>query len=119
MPSKQYELQIRAGEVTIDSIELTHWINSLIEHGNLKSFYNSALWKHLRQEVLDEQHYECQVCRARGIYEEATTVHHIKYVRRYPELALTKDNLLAVCKECHYNIHHKIEHKPQLNVERW
>lgn len=99
--------------------ELVHWINSLIQYHNIKAFYNSALWEHLRQEVLVEQHHECQLCKAKGLYSEAVTVHHIKYVRQHPELALTKDNLMSVCDECHFNIHHRVEPKPQLNIEKW
>ncbi|MCT8978296.1 HNH endonuclease [Clostridium sp. CX1] len=99
--------------------ELAQWINSLIQHNNIKAFYNSAAWEHLRREVLEEQHHECQICKANGVYSEAVTVHHIKYLRRHPELALTKDNLMAVCDECHYQIHHKPKPKPQLNIERW
>jgi 5-methylcytosine-specific restriction protein A len=103
----------------MDTVELVKWINKLIQHNNIKAFYNSGAWQHLRQEVLDDQHHECQICKDKGLYSEAETVHHIKYVRQHPELALTKVNLIAVCEDCHYNIHHRAELKPQLNVERW
>lgn len=99
--------------------ELVQWINKLIQHNNIKAFYNCSRWQHIRKEILEEQHCECQLCKAKGLYNEAVTVHHIKYVRKYPELALTKDNLIAVCEECHFNIHHKPIPKEQLNVERW
>ena len=97
--------------------ELTAWIPSLIASDNLHAFYISKAWLHLRAEVLKEQHYECQLCKAKGLYVPATTVHHIKTVRQAPWLALTKSNLIAVCDECHYNIHHK--QKPKWNDERW
>lgn len=103
----------------MSSIELAIWIKDLIKHNNIKAFYNSAQWEHLRQEVLDEQHHECQHCKDKGLYTEAETVHHIETVRKHPELALTKSNLMAVCGECHYLIHHTKEFKKQLNVERW
>ena len=103
----------------MDITKLVQWINSLIRHNNIKAFYNCGEWEHIRAEVLEEQHNECQICKAKGKYEEATTVHHIKYVRQHPELALTKSNLMCVCKECHYQIHHRIESKPQLNEEKW
>lgn len=98
---------------------LVAWVKTLITHGNLKVFYNSAAWEHLRQEVLDEQHHECQICREKGLYSEAEAVHHIKPVRTRPDLALTKSNLLAVCNQCHYEIHHTRAHHQQLNEERW
>lgn len=99
--------------------ELVQWINSLIKHNNIHAFYVNGIWLKVRDEVLNEQHHECQICKAKGIYSEAVTVHHIKYLRQHPELALTKSNLMAVCKDCHYNIHHKYKPKPQLNIERW
>jgi len=103
----------------MDVKELVEWINKLIHHHNIKAFYNCALWICLRLEVLKDQHSECQLCKAKGLYSEAITVHHIKYVRQCPELALTKSNLLCVCKECHWEIHHRVKPKPQLNIERW
>jgi 5-methylcytosine-specific restriction enzyme A len=99
--------------------ELAQWIIKLIKHHNIKVFYNSGLWQHIREDILDEQHHECQLCKAKGLYSEAVTVHHIKYVRQHPELALTKSNLMSVCDECHFNIHHKVIPKEQLNIERW
>lgn len=101
----------------LSDTELVLWINKLIKDDNLKVFYNSALWEHVREEVLIEQHYECQVCKEKGLYTPAVTVHHIKYLRLHPELALTKSNLKAVCDICHYEIHH--QPKIQLNIERW
>jgi 5-methylcytosine-specific restriction enzyme A len=103
----------------MDAEELVHWITKLIQHNNVKAFYNSAVWLQTRQEVLDEQHHECQRCKAKGLYTEAVTVHHRKYLRRHPELAITKSNLEAICDECHFDEHHRQEPKPQLNVERW
>lgn len=100
-------------------IELAKWIDHLIQTNNIHAFYISDLWLKIRDEILDEQHHECQICKSKGLYNEAVTVHHKKYVRQYPELSLTKDNLIAVCKECHYDIHHRAETKPQLNMERW
>jgi 5-methylcytosine-specific restriction endonuclease McrA len=44
------------------------------------------------------------------------TVHHKKYLRKFPELAMDYDNLELLCDECHYEEHHKRE---QLNEERW
>ncbi|MCB2311618.1 HNH endonuclease [Clostridium tagluense] len=104
----------------MDTNELVIWINKLISYHNIKAFYNCVLWENLRLDILDEQHHECQMCKAdSGLYSEAVTVHHVKFVRDYPELALTKSNLLCVCKECHYKIHHPYEVKVQINEEKW
>lgn len=91
----------------------------LITTEGKKAFYNSGLWKALRRLVLKEQHHECQLCKAKGIYTEAVTVHHIEPILKRPDLALTKSNCMAICDECHYQEHHGTKPKPQLNEERW
>lgn len=103
----------------MDTKELVIWINKLIRYKNIKAFYKNSKWLELRAEVLDDERDECQICKVNGGYSEAVTVHHIKYVREHPELALTRSNLMSVCKECHYEIHHTIAYKEQLNEERW
>jgi 5-methylcytosine-specific restriction endonuclease McrA len=99
--------------------QVTQWVKELIKQGNMKPFYNSAIWEHTKREVLEAQHHECQVCKRKGMYAPAEAVHHIKFLKSCPELALTKSNLVCLCKECHYAIHHRVENKPQLNKERW
>ena len=97
--------------------ELVVWIIQLIAEDNLHAFYICKAWLHLRDEVLQEQHHECQLCKAKGLYVPATTVHHVKPVRKYPWLALTKGNLIAICEDCHYEIHHGTRKK--WDDERW
>lgn len=86
--------------------DVARWVSDLIYHHNLKAFYNSPEWQDLRSDVLREAHYECQICKEKGRLEEADTVHHIKPVKQRPDLALTRGNLIALCPECHYKIHH-------------
>lgn len=116
--------------------ELKIWIDKLIEDNELWKFYKSKWWagnkdiEGLKNEVLREQHYECQECLKLGRITKADTVHHVQFVRKYPELALSKHytykgiqyrNLIAVCKECHNKLHPE-KHGPKkesLNEERW
>ncbi|MBU3153492.1 HNH endonuclease [Clostridium estertheticum] len=102
----------------MDTKELVQWIGRLIHDNTIVKFYKHSLWRHLRQDCLDEQHNECQICKSKGLVETATVGHHMKTVRKHPELALTKSNILCVCAECHYQIHHPLKKKP-LNIERW
>jgi hypothetical protein len=103
--------------------ELTKWILKLFRDDNIHAFYVSEPWKKLRREVLEEQNKECQMCKAEGKYKRATTVHHIKHVKEFPWLALTKSNLMCVCNECHNKLHPeklvKYKAKEQINEERW
>lgn len=98
--------------------ELADWIPQLVhDRGNVRLFYLSKAWRHLREAVLKRDHYECQMCKAEGRFTPATCVHHIDYVRRNPRRALDPTNCVALCDECHYKIHHKDEEKVQ--KQRW
>lgn len=107
----------------MDVIELVNWITKLIRDNNIHAFYVSGLWKKLRREVLYEANNECQICKSKGEVGIATTAHHIKHLKKHPELALTKSNLMAVCNECHNILHpekhFKYKKKIPLNEERW
>ena len=48
---------------------------------NIHRFYTWGKWKALREQVLKLDKYECQLCKKRGKYTKATTVHHVNYVR--------------------------------------
>lgn len=97
--------------------ELVDWLNKLIVDDKLHTFYCCKPWLHLRAQVLKHQHFECQMCKAKGKYEPATVVHHKEPVRKRPDLALSESNCLALCDDCHYEVHHK--HKPSWDDERW
>ncbi len=104
--------------------EKLQWIKCLIANNNLHEFYASGEWQALAAAARDEQHNECQRCKARGYYSPCEAVHHIKYVKKYPELALTPENLECLCRKCHEKEHqkrHKKEHRNEgfTNIERW
>ena len=78
-------------------------------------FYLWKRWKHVRLQVLEDNNYECAICKARGKYTRATTVHHVLHVRDYPQYALMPyiinaagkkiQQLLPVCDACHNELH--------------
>lgn len=100
------------------------WLLDLIDNDKLSKFYTSkTIWRPKRAEILKRDNYECQECKKLGKYSAATTVHHIKHLKKYPLLALTDSNLESVCDECH-NILHPEKHKncipkEPINKERW
>ena len=96
---------------------LTVWIRGLIVSGDIHQFYICKPWTKLRKEVLDEQHHECERCKRAGKYTEATVAHHKQTVRKYPWLALEKNNIEALCDQCHYEEHHG--KKTVWTDERW
>lgn len=120
----------------MDQDKLEQWINSLIKEDKLCKFYKSKWWRGnkdtegLKNEVLKEQHYECQECKKKGIKTTADTVHHVQFVRKHPRLALSKfykykgkqyKNLIAVCRDCHNKLHpEKHSNKPKfITEEKW
>lgn len=109
-------------------------IRKCLADGNPLAFYTSYGWKKKRREVLALDHYECQRCKARGRYSRATMVHHVKYLRDRPDLALSVwdiepdgtrvRQLVSLCCACHEAEHPerlkrcKPRAKP-LTEERW
>ena len=101
--------------------------------GDKKKFYDSADWQHVRAQVLELDHHQCQRCRDEGRYTRADRVHHINEAMARPELALSiwyvggdgeqRRNLISLCPRCHEAVHgHKFiltKPKPPLTVERW
>lgn len=61
-------------------------------------------------------HYLCEECLRKGIYKPAEIVHHVieldPITIERPEIALSFDNLEALCRECHAEKH-------ELSGGRW
>lgn len=120
----------------MDKKELTNWIEHLISIDRLDKFYHSRYFTQIKLEVLKEQHYECQRCKEYGkltivkpSIKRSGVVHHVQYVRKHPELALSKyyidkhgnkqRNLITLCNPCHEIVHERFEKSESLNEERW
>ena len=120
------------------------FIEKLIRDNELWRFYKTKEWITLREKILKENNYECAECKKRGritrydVKPDGTkvlisTVHHVQFVRKHPELALSRyyfykgkryDNLIPVCKACHNRLHpekNKNNRNPDkfFNEERW
>lgn len=101
-----------------------------IKKGNTHYFYTSWAWVNKRKEILERDNRECQICKSNGNVTAGTKdnpliVHHIKELKTRPDLALTDNNLLTVCNNCHENVCHPNrlgkyqERKRFMNEERW
>lgn len=115
------------------NISLTKYIKNLLADNKIELFYQSDDWKELRQDVLEELHYECQECLKKGRYTRADCVHHCMEVKHRPDLALSKyytdhegkqhRQLIPLCNTCHNIIHDKLgnwQRKDKFqNEERW
>lgn len=61
------------------------------------NFYRTRQWVHLRQTVLDRDHYICRYCGQ----PNSKTVDHIIPIEFDPALKADEDNLAVVCRNCH------------------
>ena len=67
------------------------------------SFYRTRQWSHLRQQVLDKDHYLCRYCQAIGkLTPNSKTVDHIVPVEVQPVSKADIDNLAVICRKCHH-----------------
>ena len=57
-------------------------------------------WQRLRDMYLKENPL-CEECKAKGIVEKATEVHHKIPIEERPDLRLSWENLQSLCKSCH------------------
>lgn len=73
-----------------------------------RKFYNSGAWKK-RRKAYRQAHPLCERCLAKGIYTEATCVHHKIHIneKNYtdPNILFGDDNLEALCDLCHSKEH--------------
>ena len=76
-----------------------------------KKYLQSQKWKDLRSLALRLAGDKCKQCGSRIML----VVHHLKYTWRVQDEPVT--DLLAVCKPCHYYLHHG-KHRRYLTVKR-
>jgi len=67
-----------------------------------QAFYQSRLWRDLREQVLLENPL-CEFCKDTGKIELATVVDHIVNIQEIPQKCLDKDNCRALCSEVGYS----------------
>ena len=101
-----------------EDMEETEIINA-IGTGKAYKVYKTKEWQQLREEILKEFHYECQMCKEKGIITIAQTVHHVKHIDKYPHLAYSKyyidrngikrRNLIPLCNRCHNKEHNRFK----------
>lgn len=93
-----------------------------MSYGIRKSFYQSKLWKQVKNNIWLKQSCLCAICHkpvyVNGISDyipkdkrRTGIVHHKVWLddsNVYDEnFSINEDNLIGICKECHENEHHK------------
>lgn len=110
-------------EYTDTQKDTGQWVREIsrVSERGWKAFYHTKEWRRKRAAILKRDHNACQICRSKGRYSRANTVHHIKHLKDVPELALTDDNLMSLCAACHEDMHPEFRYRPKgfRNEERW
>lgn len=65
------------------------------------NFYRTRQWSHLRQQVLERDHYLCAYCKVQGVITPAKTADHIVPIEFDKALEANVDNLAVICGKCH------------------
>ena len=65
-----------------------------------EQFYSSPEWYLVRKQVIQENGKICAECHRKISRNDDVTVDHIKPRIRYPDLALTMNNLRVLCRSC-------------------
>lgn len=74
-----------------------------------KRFYKSKQWQQCRASYIKSVGGLCEKCLAQGRYTPATMVHHRIEITpnniNNPDITLNWNNLQALCRDCHAEIH--------------
>ncbi|MGX6429571.1 HNH endonuclease [Levilactobacillus yonginensis] len=65
------------------------------------NFYRTRQWAHLRQQVLERDHYLCAYCKVQGVITPAKTVDHLRPIEAFPNDKANINNLAVICGKCH------------------
>ena len=78
---------------------------------NWRGFYYTHMWKETREAYKKSVGGLCERCRERGVVRAAEVVHHKIHLSpqniQNPEITMGWDNLVALCRECHDEVHGK------------
>lgn len=77
--------------------ENPNWKGGYSENYRIRRTKEYSNW---RNQIFKRDNYSCRECGKTNCY---LTVHHIKSICRYPELALNIDNGITLCEPCHIN----------------
>lgn len=78
-----------------------------------RKFYSSQVWNNCRAAYMNQVNHLCERCLKHGLIVPAEIVHHKIELTpsniTNPDITLNFNNLEAVCRECHSDIHKRRE----------
>ena len=86
-----------------------------------ESFYKSQAWQECRDSYIKSVGMICERCSKKGLMTPAEIVHHKKPITLRnidnPDITLNFDNLMAVCRQCHAELHKKVFHRYTVTID--
>ncbi len=84
-------------------------------------FYNSDAWRACREAFLQSKGYLCERCSTPDNPVVAKIAHHKTYLTKVnindPYIALSWNNLEALCQDCHNKEHHRGERERRYSFD--
>ena len=68
---------------------------------NKQPIYNTSVWQRLRRMAKQRDCYLCPECLRKKRITKVIEVYHLQSVVDHPESALSLDNLVSLCRDCH------------------
>ena len=82
-------------------------------------FYASTAWKKARAAYAKSRGGLCERCMEKGLYRAGVIVHHKIHITpeniNDPSVVLNWDNLQLVCRDCHAEIHGRLNKRYKLD----
>ena len=77
----------------------------------IEAFYASWAWRRCRESFMASRGWLCERCREKGLIVPAEHAHHKTPITpdnlKDPEITLNHANLMALCSDCHSEMHRK------------
>ncbi len=79
---------------------------------------NTLSWNRIREKIIKRDKNKCQKCGAYSKSGSGLHVHHIKFVKDFPELEFEHDNCITMCEDCHKLQHQKFDYELTIGVKK-
>ena len=80
-----------------------------MSRGQQSQFYKTAEWVKCREDYMKSVKGLCEICKSKGLIIPAEIVHHKIHLNatniNNPNVTLNFNNLQAVCRKCHGELH--------------
>lgn len=77
----------------------------MLKDSTLHNFYSSAAWLQFSSMIREQRFHICELCGRPNAAEVHHLIHLTKENVNTPAVSLNADNVMLLCKHCHYSVH--------------